>query len=76
MDVDIIVGDIMHGDTENGDIEDARTKEQDPIHGMGWLRLVGSLKLQVFLQKSPVKRGDILQKSPRFLSSLLIEATP
>ena len=84
MNVDIIVGDIMHEDgdtkdgdtqdeelkyidTENGDTEDARTKEGDPIHGMGWLRLVGSSKLQVSFAEEPYKRDDILQKSPRFL---------
>jgi len=29
---------------------------------MGWLRLAGSLKLQVSLAKEPCKRDDILQK--------------
>ena len=29
---------------------------------MGWLRLVGSLKLQVSFAKEPYKRDDILQK--------------
>ena len=43
---------------------------------MGWLRLVGSLKLQVSFVKKPYKRGDILQKRPVILRSLLIEATP
>jgi len=32
--------------------------------GMGWLRLVGSLKLQVSFAKEPYKRDDILQKRP------------
>ena len=76
MNVDIRVRDVMHGDTQNGDTEDARTKEGDPIHGMGWLQLVGSSKLEVSFAKEPYKRDDILQKSPRFLRSLLIEATP
>jgi len=67
MNVDIRVRDVMHGDTQNGDTEDARTKEGDPIHGMGWLRLVGSSKLQVSFAEEPYKRDDILQKSPRFL---------
>jgi len=43
---------------------------------MGWLRLVGSLKLQVSFAKGPHKRDDILQKRPIILWSLLIEATP
>ena len=32
----------------------------------GWLRLVGSLKLQVSFAKEPYKRDDILQKKPTF----------
>jgi len=43
---------------------------------MGWLRLVGSLKLQVSFAKEPYKRDDILQKRPMILRSLLIVATP
>jgi len=43
---------------------------------MGWLRLVGSLKLQVSLAKEPYKRDDILQKRPIILRSLLFVATP
>ena len=43
---------------------------------MGWLRLVGSLKLQVSLAKETCKRGYILQKRPIILRSLLIVATP
>jgi len=31
-------------------------------HCMGWLRLVGSLKLYVFFEKEPYKRDDIQQK--------------
>jgi len=31
---------------------------------MGWLRLVGLIKLQVSFAKEPYKRGDILQKRP------------
>jgi len=31
---------------------------------MGWLRLVGSLKLYVFFAKEPYKRDYILQKRP------------
>jgi len=43
---------------------------------MGWLRLVGSFKLQVSFAKEPYTRDDILQKRPIILRSLLIEATP
>jgi len=43
---------------------------------MGWLPLVGSLKLQVSFAKEPYKRDDILQKRPVILRSLIIEATP
>jgi hypothetical protein len=43
---------------------------------MGWLRLVGSLKLQVSFGKEPYKRDYILQKRPTILRSLLIVATP
>jgi len=42
---------------------------------MGWLRLVGSLKLYVFFAKEPYKREDILQKRPIILRSLLIVDT-
>jgi len=41
-----------------------------------WLRLVGSLKLQVSFAKEPYKREDILQKRPIILRSVLIVATP
>jgi len=43
---------------------------------MGWLRLVGSLKLQVSLAKETYKTDYILQKRPVILRSLLIVATP
>jgi len=43
---------------------------------MGWLRLVGSLKLYVSFAKEPYKRDYILQKGPIILRSLLIVATP
>jgi len=44
--------------------------------GMGWLQLVGSLKLKVSFAKEPYKRDDILQKRPMNFSILLTEATP
>jgi len=43
---------------------------------MGWLWLVGSIKLQVFFAKEPYKTDDILQKKPIILSILLTVATP
>ena len=43
---------------------------------MGWLRLVGSLRLQGSFAKEPYKRHDNLQKGPIILKSLLIVATP
>jgi len=43
---------------------------------MGWLRLVGSLKLLVSFAKEPYQRDYILQKRPIILRSLLIVATP
>ena len=43
---------------------------------MGWLRLVGSLKLQDSNAKEPYKRDNILQKRPTILRGLLIIATP
>jgi len=43
---------------------------------MGWLRVVGSLKLHVSFAKESYKRDDILEKRPTILRSLLIIATP
>jgi len=43
---------------------------------LGWLRLVGSLKLWDFFEKEPCERDDILQKRPIILWSLLLVATP
>jgi len=45
-------------------------------HTMGWLWLVGSIKLQVSFAKEPYKIDDILQKRPIILSILLTVATP
>ena len=42
---------------------------------MGWLRLVGSLKLQVSFAKEPCKSDYILRKRPVILRSLLIVTT-
>jgi len=44
---------------------------------MGWLRIVGSLKLEVSTVKEPYKRDYILlQKRPVILRSIHIVATP
>ena len=43
---------------------------------MGWLWLVGSIKLYVSFAKEPYKKDDILQQRPIILSILLIVATP
>jgi len=48
----------------------------DTFLTMGWLRLVGFLKLWVSFAKEPYKRDNILQKRPIILRSLLIVATP
>jgi len=46
------------------------------IRRMGWLRLVGSIKLYVSFAAEPYQRDDILQERPKILSVLLIVATP
>jgi len=43
-------------------------------HSMGWLQLVGSLKIQVSFAKEPYKKNCILPKRPIILRSLLIVA--
>jgi len=43
---------------------------------MGWLRLVGSLKLQVSFAEYSLFYRALLQMRPVILRSLLIEATP
>jgi len=43
---------------------------------VGWLRLVGSIKLQVSFAKEPYKRDDILQMTHVIVSILLTVATP
>ena len=43
---------------------------------MGWLRLVGSLKLQVSFAEYSLFYRALLQKRPIILRSLLIVATP
>jgi len=46
------------------------------ITTMGWLWLVGSIKLYVSFAKEPYKRDNILQKRHVILSIPLTEATP
>ena len=52
------------------------TEVQSMYIGMGWLLLVGSLKLQVSFAKEPCKRDDILQQRLIISRSLQIVATP
>ena len=63
MHLGVLLGFRKHGGIPDGD-------------DMGWLRLVGSLKLQVSSAKEPYKRVYILQKRPIILRSLLIVADP
>ena len=44
--------------------------------GMGWLRLVGSLKLQVSFAENSLFYRALLQKRPIILRSLLTKAAP
>jgi len=46
------------------------------IHGMGWLRLAGSIKLQVSFAEYSLFYGALLQQKQMILSILLTEATP
>jgi len=46
------------------------------MHGMGWLRLVGWIKLNVSFAKEPYNSDYVLQKRPTILRSLLIVSTP
>jgi len=48
----------------------------DTLFDMGWLRLVGSSKFQVFLAEYSLFCRALLQKRPMILRSLLIVATP
>jgi len=46
-----------------------------PFHDMGWLRLVGSLRLYVFFAEYRLFYRALLQKRPVTVRSLLIVAT-
>jgi len=52
------------------------TPEHESATGMGWLQLVGSIKLLGSFAKEPYRRDYILQKRPTILSILLTVATP
>ena len=54
----------------------ALTYTPHPIGPMGWLRLVGSIKLHVSFATEPCKRDDILQKRPIISRRLLLVTTP
>jgi len=58
--------DLARKDTDTHSIE----------HTMGWLQLVGSLKLQVSFAEYRLFYRALLQKRPTVLRSLLIVATP
>ena len=47
-----------------------------PFVAMGWLRMVGSLKLHVSFAEYRLFDRALLQKRPMLLGSLLIAATP
>jgi len=52
------------------------TPQHTATNDMGWLRLVGSLKVQVSFAEYSFFHRDLLQKRPEILRSLLIVATP
>jgi len=54
----------------------ATTQRQRRRWGMGWLRLVGSLKLQVSFAEYSLFYRALLQRRPMILRSLVIVATP
>ena len=56
--------------------ESWRIEQYSAITHMGWLQLVGSIKLQVSFAKETYKRDAILQKRPINLSIQLTVATP
>ena len=66
----------MRHDTNTNDELPEAVGRTAVLGDMVCLRLVGSLKLQIFFVKVPYKRDDILQKRFIILRSLLIVATP
>ena len=56
-------------------IADGKTTRGKKVKGMGWLRLVDSLKLQVFFAEYRLLYRALLQKRPILVRSILIEAT-
>ena len=67
---------IIHMESYSSEIYDAVECEYHTYPYLGWLRVVGSFKLQVSFAKEPYKGDYIQQKRPIILRSLLIEATP
>ena len=58
-------------------LQEAQTSpKRSKYQNMEWLRLVGSLKLQVSLAEYSLFYRALLQKRPIILRSLLIVATP
>jgi len=69
------------GGREGGEEREREEKEREYVcvrenTAMGWLRLVGSLKLQVSFAEYTFFYRALLQKRPIILRSLLIVATP
>ena len=63
----------MRGRKREGERESRRERENDR---KGWLRFVGSIKLQVSFAEYGLFYRSLLQKRPIILSILLTEATP
>jgi len=61
---------MMTEDVDEQEIVDEQAKD------MGWLRLVGSLQLQVSFAEYSFFCRTLLQKRPMIFRSLLIVATP
>jgi len=55
---------------------DLNVRDDVKISDMGWLRLVGCLKIQISLHNTGLFCRALLQKRPIFSSILLIVATP
>jgi len=69
-------GERQRGRTTGRESASARTRERVCVTDIGWLRLVGSLKLQVSFAEYRLFYRALLQKRPMFLRSPLIVATP
>jgi len=67
---------VLHSFRKDESCDSFRKNESCDSFRMEWLRLVGSIKLQVSFAKEPYERDDILQKKLKILSILLTVATP